>query len=112
MSRLVAFLLHLALALSLGFGSVAHAAEGVTSVELSAADAALSHVDGDGDQVPADAEKGYPHHHGGCHGHHVGVPVKLTSVPQTFSAPALPRPFDHSRVARAPADPALRPPIA
>ncbi len=112
MSRFAAFLMYLAVALSLGLGSVAHAAEGVTCIEVSAADAATSHVDGDGDQVPADAEKGYPHHHGGCHGHHIGVPIKLTSVDQTSIAPVLPRPFDHSRLARAPSDPGLRPPIA
>jgi hypothetical protein len=112
MSRFAAFLMYLALSLSLGLGSVKHAAEGVTCIEVSAADAASSHVDGDGDQVPADAEKGYPHHHGECHGHHIGVPIKLTSVEQTYIALALPRPFDHSSTARAPADPALRPPIA
>ena len=68
MSRFAAFLLYIALTLSVGFGAVAHAAEGVAGVEVSAADAVTSHADGDGDQVPADAEKGYPHHHGGCHG--------------------------------------------
>jgi hypothetical protein len=28
-----------------------------------------THVDGDSDQVPADADQGVPHHHGTCHGH-------------------------------------------
>ena len=42
-----------------------------------------------GDQVPADDDKGYPHHHGGCHGHHVGTPAtdKLMSQPYSGAAP-------------------------
>jgi hypothetical protein len=69
-----------------------------------------AHTDGNNDQVPADADQGMPHHHGGCHGHTVALEA---SAP----APAL-----HSRLAgRAVAprasilasfliDPALRPP--
>jgi hypothetical protein len=69
-----------------------------------------AHADGDSDQVPADADQGMPHHHGGCHGHTVALEAGA-------SAPAL-----HSRLAdRAVAsrasslasllvDPALRPP--
>ena len=112
MHRVAAFFVYLALALSLAFGSVAHATEGLPCIEVSADDSPFLHADGDGDQVPADPEKAYPHHHGGCHGHHIGVPVKLLSVEQSRIAPMLPRPFDRGRAARAPEDPALRPPIA
>ena len=52
-------------------GTTAHAAEAMGCVEVSF-DAA-GHFDGDRDQVPADQDKGVSHHHGGCHGHHVGV---------------------------------------
>ncbi|WP_156397319.1 MULTISPECIES: hypothetical protein [unclassified Sphingomonas] len=111
MNRLAAFFIYFALALSLALGSVAHATEGTACVEISAADSASPHAAGDSDQVPADADKAYPHHHGGCHGHHIGVPIKLSSVQQPPIAPMLPRAFEQSRSARGPADPALRPPI-
>ncbi len=62
MHRLSALFLCLMLVLSLGFGSVAHAAEG-PGVEVSTV-TSIGHADGDGDQVPADSQKGYPHHHG------------------------------------------------
>ena len=52
-------------------GTMAHAAEAIQCIEVSAE--AVGHFDGDGDQVPGDPEKGVPHHHAGCHGHHVGV---------------------------------------
>lgn len=111
MRRLLALVLCLLLASTLGLGSVAHANEPVTCVETSAA-SSIDHSDGDGDQVPADSEKGYPHHHGGCHGHHVGVPI--TTNPVQYSADCRVSPFawDHDRTAGAIADPALRPPQA
>ena len=111
MRRLLAMFMGLLLASSLGLGSIAHANEPVTCVESSAA-SSFDHADGDGDQVPADAEKGYPHHHGGCHGHHVGVPI--TSDPTHHSADRRVQPvsWDHDRTAGATADPALRPPRA
>ena len=34
-----------------------------------------AHAPGDGDEVPADADKGYPHHHASCHEHHVNTPI-------------------------------------
>lgn len=52
---------------------MAHAAEVVGG---RIAGVALSvHTDGDSDEVPADADKGYPHHHSVCHGHDVGKPT-------------------------------------
>ncbi len=70
------------------------------------------HTSGDADQVPADDDKGYPHHHGGCHGDHVAAPVKVASTaltPDLRLAPVftgrLLRPLST-------ADPALRPPQA
>lgn len=109
MPRVSAFLLYLALVLSLGLGSVTHAAEYAGCSEISAA--SDSHADGDADQKP-DAEKRVPHHHGACHGHHLAVPEKPRAIVLTAIEPALPSPFDASRMTRAPAGPALRPPIA
>ena len=109
MHRLSALFLCLMLVLSLGFGSIAHATEGVRCVNVTVA-SSLDHSEGDADQVPSDTDKGYPHHHGGCHGHHVGVP--LTAAPLSrvsglsltlFASNAAPRPPVSS-------DAALRPP--
>lgn len=53
-----------------GMSSMAHAADigdgRVAGVEFSI------HAEGDGDEVLADADKSYPHHHNICHGHDVG----------------------------------------
>ncbi|MET0309484.1 MAG: hypothetical protein ABW023_12330 [Sphingomonas sp.] len=69
-----------------------------------------THADGDSDQVPADADQGMPHHHGGCHGHAVALEA---GVP----APALhPKLAGRAIASRASIlasfliDPALRPP--
>ncbi|WP_139226863.1 hypothetical protein [Sphingomonas sp. OK281] len=72
MRRLLPFLACLMLVLTAWVG-VAHAAEVGGCIETSQYEAA-SHADGDGDQVAADADKGYPHHHGGCHAHHMSTP--------------------------------------
>ncbi|QCI78825.1 hypothetical protein E6W36_01975 [Hankyongella ginsenosidimutans] len=69
------------MALSLGLGSVAHAMELVVCVDAATA-LESGHVDGDGDQVPADGDKGYPHHHGGCHGHHIEAQVLASEAAQ------------------------------
>jgi hypothetical protein len=38
------------------------------------------HVAGDCDEVPADADKNYPHCHTSCHGHHVAAPMPTRAV--------------------------------
>lgn len=45
------------------------------------------HVAGDCDEVPADADKNYPHCHTGCHGHHVAAPID-TRAPRAVNATA------------------------
>lgn len=111
MRRLFAVFLCLLLASTLGLDSIAHAYEPVTCIEISEA-SSIDHSASDGDQVPADAEKGYPHHHGGCHGHHVGVPITFDTVPHNADRGAEIFAWDHDRKAGATADPALRPPQA
>lgn len=105
------FLAIIALFLSLGTGMLAHATESFgcesTQVSLSA-----GHVDGDSDQVPADADNGMPHHHGGCHGHHVGTDApraQLVSLLSSKGGHLVPRADNLPNRA---IDPALRPPIA
>lgn len=111
MRRLLAIFMCLLLASTLGLGSVAHANEPVTCVDTSAA-SSIDHSADDGDQVPADAEKGYPHHHGGCHGHHVGVPITSDPVQHSADRRLQRLSWDHDRTAGMTADPALRPPQA
>ena len=64
-------------------GSIVHAMETGGGGEVTAATEWL-HADGDHDQVPADADKNYPHHHDGCHGHDLGAPLK--TCPSLVSA--------------------------
>lgn len=111
MRQLSAFLLFLMLAMSLGLGSAAHASESVTCVAATAAES-LDHSISDFDQVPADSGKGYPHHHAGCHGHHIAAPVTADTVAPMDVMRVQPLAWDYSRMARAPSDPALRPPQA
>ena len=73
MHRLSVLFLFLMFALSLGLGSVAHATEIGACVDRAEA-SSIEHTDGDADQVQGDADRDYPHHHGSCHGHHVGIP--------------------------------------
>lgn len=111
MHRLSALLVCIMLALSLGLGSVAHAAETAAGVEISAS-TSIGHANGDGDQVPADSEKGYPHHHAGCHGHDIGVPMMLSPVLSVAELRMELSSRGTAWVPLAPSDPALRPPQA
>lgn len=109
-SRLLTILMGVVLLVAMATGAVAHASERVCSPAAEAS-AMAGHSDGDGDQLP-DTDKGVPHHHGGCHGHHVAAPVDhkvgagpiascsdLLTGATTIAASVLP-------------DTALRPPIA
>lgn len=111
MRRLSALIICLMLVLSLGFGSVAHAAEVPGGVEVSSA-TSIGHANGDGDQVPADSQKGYAHHHDGCHGHDIGVPITPNSVASVVPLRVTRSVWSSGPVAPAPSDPALRPPQA
>ena len=110
MRTLLPFLACLMLVLT-GWSGVAHATEIAGSVEASSSEM-FAHVDGDGDQVPADADKGYPHHHASCHGHDVGTllsgrmtaPVKIADT--TFGVRVFPASASHD------GEQALRPPQA
>ncbi|QNA82565.1 hypothetical protein G4G27_15475 [Sphingomonas sp. So64.6b] len=110
MRALFSLFIGLVLALSLGLGSVAHAVEPVGScVE---AGTTAGHVDGDSDQVPADSDKDYPHHHGGCHGHHVAAPIgDGETIAHARLASIITRADVRNGVTHA-SDPALRPPQA
>jgi hypothetical protein len=40
----------------------------------------ILHTQGDGDEVPADADKAVPHHHSICHGHDIGTPASAPTA--------------------------------
>jgi hypothetical protein len=90
---------------------VAHAAEVGGCIETSQYEAA-SHVDGDGDQVAADADKAYPHHHGSCHAHHLSAPDAGTLAATAGPAGAKLASFYGAPLVGRDADTALRPPQA
>jgi hypothetical protein len=90
MKRLMAFFAFLALVISMGTGAVAHAVEALACVDIVESVSSLGHMAGDGDQVPADAEKGYPHHHGGCSGHGVAEPAAEPRIVTPFGSVSSP----------------------
>lgn len=110
-SRMLRFLMGLALLASMGLGVAAHANEQMCIPGVEAT-AVAGHVDGDADQVPADSEKGYPHHHGGCHGHHVAAPLDRITQAVSPTSTGEHMADDSAELAMAQADSTLRPPIA
>ncbi len=111
MARILTFLTCLAVVVSLGWGSFAHAMEPVGCIDVETS-AVTGHVEGDRDEVPADGDKGYPHHHAGCQGHQVAAPFE--SAP-TFAPVSIDRPLGLAQLVElhgATTDPALRPPQA
>lgn len=106
----------LALVVGLASTSMAHAME-LPEVSISAqtpiaAQLAEGHTPGDADQVPADGDKGYPHHHGGCHGDHFAAPLKVVASAWAPSLRFTPHADVRTILPRSTADPALRPPQA
>ena len=101
----------LCLIASLMAGSLAHASEAAGTTEVSVATAWL-HVDGDHDQVPADADKNYPHHHNVCHGHDLAAAAKAPAAPLACSAALAPQPLPDAEARTAAPGTPLRPPIA
>ncbi|QXQ07490.1 hypothetical protein KX816_05545 [Sphingosinicellaceae bacterium] len=93
------------------WASIGHATEISGCVEVTSSDGA-QHVDGDGDQVPADADNAFPHHHNSCHGHHVGTPaIGFAFADRLDPAGRLnPAPADILTISEP--DPARRPPRA
>lgn len=116
MRRLLNILAYLTIALSLGTTATAHVLErpdvSVSSHETGVDEVALGHAPGDADQVPSDGDKGYPHHHGGCHGDHVAAPAKVANTALTRNLRLAPIFASHSMRPLSTADPALRPPQA
>ena len=111
MIRLLSLFACCALMLSFVSASVAHAMEPVGCIDASQS-AAAGHSEGDADQVPADGEKAYPHHHGGCHGHHVAAALQDSVSSTVFIGQRIPFGWASPVREAAPMHAELRPPIA
>jgi hypothetical protein len=109
--KLITLFLGFLLAISASGQATAHALESFAPIGTTQA-AYTGHWAGDGDEVPADADKGYPHHHAACHDHGVAVPVTAERLPlhETIAK----APASNGTASLATADPAslLRPPRA
>lgn len=106
LNRLMLFMLVLGIAMS-----SAHAAEFTVCLDGPAV-TEMGHADGDSDEVPADAGKGYPHHHASCSGHHLADEVSSTSYTALSAGhlAAVCKPVEG--LPSLGSGPALRPPIA
>lgn len=80
MHKLIVLFLGFLLAISASGQATAHALESFAPIGT-AQSTYTGHWAGDGDEVPADSDRGYPHHHPGCHDHGVGVPVTAERLP-------------------------------
>ena len=91
--------------------TVAHATEAperhLTTIEIEG-----WHAPGDADEVPADPDKNYPHHHSTCHGHDLAAPVKAPAAPLAHGGTPLAWRMPSAELAARVADTPLRPPIA
>lgn len=72
MRGLLSFFAAVMILFSMGMGTLAHATEALGCVEEESS-LSISAADMHGDLQPGDADHSLPHHHGGCHGHHVGT---------------------------------------
>jgi len=111
MGRLLTLLAAYVLVLSLGIGSVAHAVEPIGCIDP-AVELSIGHAAGDTDQSTDDSGKAAPHHHGGCHGHHVSTAADTAVSTIYFSANDCLTPHSFAGLPGGGAGPALRPPIA
>lgn len=109
--RLLALLVGLALLVAVGTAPLAHASEQLCLPGNEVAAALAGHVDGDADQAP-DTERGVPHHHGGCHGHHFADPVGSSEAETPSIVPVRFFAIRSAQLTSAPMAKSLRPPIA
>lgn len=99
------------LGLLVGMAPLAHASEQLCLPGSEAAAALSRHVDRDADRA-ADTERGVPHHHSGCHGHHFADPGIGSGAAAPPIVPARFFAIGSTRLTAAPLGRSLRPPIA
>ena len=112
MPRVLSLFIGLTLLLSMGVSAAAHMSEQLCITGVEAVAIEVGHSDGDSEKSPADSEKGYPHHHGGCHGHHVAMTPSADGQTTPVSLLSVLNPASVSGGAAHLAESALRPPIA
>ncbi len=101
-----------AFALSLAAGTSARAAAAIPCAAVEEAASSDLHYEGDADEVAADEDGGYPHHHGVGHDHGVGLAYGHRAMDHDPAPKARLMAERQEQTAGAPADPALRPPTA
>lgn len=109
--RWLSVMLAVLLSVSLTSGAMAHAAEPITCIDSEFA-SALGHFEGDRDEVPSDADKGTPHHHAPCHGHHIAEPARNSGIGLVSMTKSLLPLIRAAAGPSTPTDPAYRPPRA
>ncbi|MET3710867.1 hypothetical protein ABIC65_001569 [Sphingomonas trueperi] len=95
-------------AVALTTSGAVHAREAPDSTAIACGGEA--HADGDRDQVPADGDQNMPHHHGGCHGHAVGLEAGSPAPFLHLNLAGLAVAPSAAALASLLIDPALRPP--
>lgn len=110
MKRLLGILTTIMLLIAMAIGAAAHASETICLPDVEAS-ATFIHADGDADQS-GDADQGVPHHHGGCHGHHLAVPVGADAPADVIATSEDRSGTGSTLAALAAPGTALRPPIA
>lgn len=111
MRRLLSLIAALFLFAGLANGAIGYAMELNGHGEVATA-CQSEHFGGDADEVPADADKNYPHHHNMCHGHELGAPFRLLDGPPARHRRSAPNPSPDHVLVSGPTSRALRPPIA
>ena len=96
---------------SLANGAAVHAIELSSAGEVTEATLWM-HSAGDHDEVPADADKNYPHHHNQCQGHDVAAPLKACAMPVRVRASSAQGAVATVTLVTGPPATLLRPPIA
>jgi hypothetical protein len=71
-----------------------------------------AHTEADADQVPADGDQPFPHHHATCHGHGLSTAGAAPAIPPVAGVRELPSATDAALLAKRKVGPALEPPRA
>jgi hypothetical protein len=106
---LIALFVCFMLIASLTVGATTRAAIPVSCGEI-VTSASDGHFEGDSDEVPADQDAGFPHHHGVGHDHQVGMPISNFGQAGLVVTATASWARSDTGAASSSSDPALRPP--
>jgi hypothetical protein len=112
MRSLASLFLGLMLLAALAIGQPTRASAPMACGEVASAPADIFHYEGDADEVPADEDGAYPHHHSTGHDHSAGIsPTGGDDIGPALAASA-PWLTQRSSEPASGTDPGLRPPRA